>query len=61
MFDSLMNEVEAINSAFGYTGVFDAIVYINAHQDEYEGTRTLRELRSFMAQGARMFAPVEAA
>lgn len=60
MFESLMNEVEAVNAAFGYTGVFDAIVYINSHRDEYEGTRTLQELRRFMADGARMFAPAEA-
>ena len=60
MFDSLMNEVECINNAHGYTGVFDAIVYIDSHQDEYEGTAVIRELRSFMAEGARMFAPAEA-
>lgn len=59
-FENLMNEVECINRAYGYVGVFDAIVYINENRDEYRGTAVLRELREFMAQGARMFAPVEA-
>lgn len=59
-FEILMGEVECINRAYGYVGVFDAIVYIHNNQDEYEGTQVLRELRKFMADGARMFAPVEA-
>lgn len=58
-FEHLMDEVNCINSAYGYIGVFDAIVYINEHQDEYEGTQVLRELRHFMREGARMFAPAE--
>lgn len=56
-FDHLMDEVDAINSAWGWSGVFDAIVYINNHIDDYEGTRVLHELRQFMAEGAKMFAP----
>lgn len=59
MFDHLMDEVKAINSAWGWSGVFDAIVYIKEHESDYEGTKVLRELRQFMAEGARMFAPKE--
>lgn len=58
-FEHLMDEVNCINRAYGYSGVFDAIVYINDHQDEYEGTQVLRELRRFMREGAKMFAPAE--
>jgi hypothetical protein len=55
-FDALMNEIECINSAWGYTGAFDALVYIRDNADEYKGTQTYREFRAFMAEGARMFA-----
>lgn len=57
MFDSLMNEVECINKHLGTVGVLDAIMYIQAHEDEYKGTQCYREYLNFMRQGARMFAP----
>jgi hypothetical protein len=58
-FEHLMDEVDCINRAYGYVGVFDAIVYIDKWRDEYKGTRVLQELNEFMAAGARMFAPAE--
>ena len=59
MFEHLMNEVEAINKAWGYVGVFDAIVYIHTHSTEYLGTKVYAELYEFMDQGRKMFAPKE--
>jgi hypothetical protein len=59
-FDALMNEVQCINSAWGYVGVFDALVYMKANSNEYKGTQVYRELQAFMAEGARMFATEEA-
>lgn len=58
-FESLMNEVECVNSAWGYTGVFDALVYMLANSTEYEGTQVYRELQEFMVEGRRMFGPME--
>lgn len=55
MFDNLMDEVAAINKAYGYTGVFDAIVFIQNNLSEYEDTKVLREFRKFMAMGQQMF------
>ena len=55
---NLMDEVEAINKAFGYFGALDALAYIRAHEDEYEGI-VLREFDAFCREGARMFAPVK--
>ena len=57
-FESLMNEVDCINTSWGYTGVFDALVYIMTNSDEYEGTQVYREFREFMREGRKMFAPV---
>jgi hypothetical protein len=54
-----MNEVECINTSWGYTGVFDAIVYIMTNSDEYEGTQVYREFREFMREGRKMFATTE--
>ncbi len=61
MFDHLMDEVECINRAYGYRGVFDAIVYIQTNLCEYEGTKVYSEFRKFMNMGAEMFATKEAA
>lgn len=57
MFDNLMDEVAAINKAYGYRGVFDAIVFIQTNIEEYEGTKVLREFRKFMNMGQEMFKP----
>ncbi len=56
-----MSEVECINRAYGYRGVFDAIVYIQANSEEYEGTAVYSEFRKFMAMGQQMFATKEVA
>lgn len=55
-----MNEVECINSAWGMTGVLEALEYIQRNQEEYEGTQVYREFRAFMREGAQLFATVEA-
>ena len=63
MFDNLMNEVAAINKAYGYTGVFDAIVFIQNNLNEYDADnfgdeKVLKEFRKFMAMGQFMFKEV---
>ena len=57
-YGNLMGEVDCIREAWGYT-VLEAIIYIQANQDEYVGTKVYNELRQFMAAGAKMFAPIE--
>jgi len=54
-FSNLMNEVEAIREAWGY-GVLEAIIYIRNNETEYP-SEVRRELKDFMFQGAKMFAP----
>jgi hypothetical protein len=54
-FSNLMNEVEAIRDAWGY-GVLEAIIYIRNNETQYP-SEVRRELKEFMFQGARMFAP----
>jgi len=54
-FSNLMNEVEAIREAWGY-GVLEAIIYIRNNETQYP-SEVRRELKEFMFQGARMFAP----
>jgi hypothetical protein len=54
-FSNLMNEVEAIREAWGY-GVLEAIIYIRNNETQYP-SEVRRELKDFMFQGARMFAP----
>ena len=56
-FSNLMAEVEYIRSAWGY-GVLESIQFILENQEEYP-SEIRRELREFMRDGARMFAPVE--
>jgi hypothetical protein len=55
-YESLMNEVECINSSWGMTGVLEALQYIERNEDEYKGTQVYREYRAFLREGARMFA-----
>ena len=54
-FSNLMNEVEAIRESWGYD-VLEAIIYIQDNKEEYP-SEVRRELREFMFQGAKMFAP----
>ena len=58
-YEHLMNEVECINKHLGTVGVLDALMYIQSHEDEYEGTQCYREYRTFMREGARLFATKE--
>lgn len=58
-FNNLMAEVEFLKTARGY-GILDAIMFINEYEDEYP-SEIRRELREFMRDGRRMFAPKEAA
>jgi hypothetical protein len=54
-FSNLMNEVEALRESWGYS-ILDAIIYIRNNETEYP-SEVRRELKEFMFQGARMFAP----
>lgn len=55
MYKNLMAEVEYIQEARGY-GILEAIMFINEYEAEFP-SEVRRELRDFMAEGARMFAP----
>jgi hypothetical protein len=55
MFTNLLNEAKVIQDAWGY-GLLEAIMYIEEMQDEYPSV-VQSELREFMRQGAKMFAP----
>ena len=57
MFKNLMAEVECVRIARGYK-TLEAIAFIKAYEDEFP-LEVRRELRDFMNEGARMFAPVE--
>ena len=59
MFDHLMEEVRAINEAYGWVGCLEAIQFIHTNRDEYRGTVVYLELMKFMQQGARLFATAE--
>lgn len=59
MFKNLMAEVEYIREARGY-GILEAIIFIKEYEDEFP-SEVRRELKQFMSDGARMFAPKEAA
>lgn len=54
-FSNLMNEVEAVRKAWGYS-VLDAIIYIRNNEKQFP-SEVRRELKEFMFQGAKMFAP----
>lgn len=55
MYNNLMAEVEYIREARGY-GILEAIAFINEYIYEYP-SEVRRELKEFMREGARMFAP----
>ena len=57
MFKNLMAEVEYVREARGYN-VLEAIMFIKEYETEFP-SEVRRELRDFMTEGARMFAPVE--
>lgn len=55
MYNNLMAEVEYIRTARGYN-ILEAIAFILEYETEFS-SEVRRELRSFMNEGARMFAP----
>jgi hypothetical protein len=57
-YSELMAECESINKYLGTSGVLEALMYIQAHEDEFEGTLVHRQFRAFMREGAKLFAPV---
>lgn len=58
-FNNLMSEVEFLKVARGY-GILEALTFILDYEEEYP-SEIRRELKEFMRDGARMFAPKEAA
>lgn len=55
MFANLMAEVEFVRKARGYN-ILEAIQFIQEYEDEFP-SEVRRELKQFMFDGARMFAP----
>jgi hypothetical protein len=53
-----MAEVEYIRQGWSNYGVLDAIMFIKECEELYP-SEVRRELRDFMRDGARMFAPVD--
>jgi hypothetical protein len=54
-FSNLMSEVQYIREARGYN-ILEAIQFILEYEEEYP-SEVRRELKQFMFDGARMFAP----
>ena len=59
MYENLFREVEAIQKAWNY-GFLEALSFIVDMEDEYSYLVRI-ELRQFLDEGAKMFAPKEAA
>jgi len=55
MYTSLLAEAKVIQDAWGY-GLLEAIEYIIELEDQYP-SEVRRELKQFLRDGARMFAP----
>lgn len=55
MFENLMSEVEYVREARGY-GILEAIMFIKEYEEEFS-SEVRRELKAFLREGARMFAP----
>jgi len=53
MYESLKNEVDTINRAYGWEGFTDALTFINAHSEEYKGTAVWRQFEQFFANNQR--------
>ncbi len=58
MFKNLMAEIEAIRVARGYK-TLEALAFIKEFENEFPA-EVRDELVAFMAEGRKMFAPVEA-
>jgi hypothetical protein len=57
MYKNLLAEAKVIQDAWGY-GLLEAIEFIVEMEDEYP-SEVRRELKQFLRDGARMFAPKE--
>lgn len=60
MFDNLMLEVEYLKRVGRVPGILEGIMYILDNEDQYP-SEVRRELKSFMRQGAELFAEKELA
>ena len=56
-YDNLMAEVDYFRTKHGY-GILEALMFISENEEEFS-SEVRRELKMFMREGARMFAPVE--
>jgi len=56
-FSNLMAECEYLKQARGY-GILESIQFILQYEEEYP-SEVRRELKQFMRDGARMFAPAK--
>lgn len=54
-YPELFNEFECINRANGTHGILDAVMYIDANFECYEGTKVARQYRAFCAQMRQLF------
>lgn len=59
MYKNLLDECSMIQNAWGY-GFLEALSFIMEMEDEYPA-EVRKELKQFLADGARMFAEKEAA
>ena len=59
-FANLMAEVEYLRKSRPEYGILEAIMFIQDYEEEFP-SEVRRELRQFMFDGARMFAPKVAA
>ncbi len=59
-YKNLMEEVEIIreNCADYKCGILEALMFISENEEEFS-SEVRRELKMFMREGAKMFAPVE--
>ena len=60
IYPNLMAEVDYIRKGWKEYGILEAIMFIKECEDQYP-SEVRRELKEFMRDGARMFAPKEAA
>ncbi len=58
IYPNLMAEVDYIRKAWKNYGILEAIMFIKELEDQYP-SEVRRELKEFMNEGAKMFAPKE--
>ena len=56
MYSNLMAEVDYIRKGWKEYGILDAIMFIKECEDQYP-SEIRRELKEFLRDGAKMFAP----